>query len=410
MRMRDDLTLLLHRVDAALAESRGVVPDTELDSLASLAGDVRTRLAFPDDLALVALAGGTGSGKSSLLNALVGEDVAETGGLRPTTAAALAVVPSGREPSVQAFFDALGIERRHGWEGTESLCLIDLPDTDSVEVDHRHTVEAMLPAVDLIVWVVDPEKYRDAALHLGLIDDLKGYASQFAFVLNQVDRLAEPDRAAVAEDFSAVLARDGIRKPRIFLTSAAPPLGPPEGIDELRSYLERRARAKPAVEKLIIDLTEAGEHLARATGGGTSLDFEDRWASESAAAIEKGLGGAVAAAGHRLSAFVESLATPATGDLAPSIRALAAEVPAVLARAFGTAPVPPAESSGGGILRRVRSGALDPAEETRRGHVRRVLDDGIAAPLRRLLERRARATAAIADLVLILADNQSPGG
>src|SRR5690606_39514054 len=94
----------------------------------------------PEDTIVAALAGGTGSGKSSLFNEIVGTDAAPVGEIRPTTSEPVAAVPDRMKTSFDAYLDHLGIERRVTHPRT-GFCLIDLPDTDSVVVAHRRSEE-----------------------------------------------------------------------------------------------------------------------------------------------------------------------------------------------------------------------------------------------------------------------------
>ena len=195
--MHDALVGLLDKVDTAVAESAGALDRTEVESVAVLARATRVRLAYPDSIVVVALAGGTGSGKSSLANAIAGEEVALTGGIRPVTSEPLALVPADGAEALDGFLDELGISDRVRHDGPSWLCLIDLPDNDSVELDHRHRVDALLPRVDMVAWVTDPEKYRDAVLHHQYISEMSRYQEQFVFVLNQIDRLDPEDVGVV---------------------------------------------------------------------------------------------------------------------------------------------------------------------------------------------------------------------
>lgn len=231
------------------------------------AADARARLSR--DYTTVAIAGATGSGKSSLFNTLAGTRLSQTGMRRPTTSVPLACsweVP-GAGPA-DGLLDRLGIQpsaRRRmrpesDWTGRideaarsdlEGLILLDLPDHDSAAKGHREQVERLLRLVDAVVWVVDPEKYADAMLHERYLRPLAGHAEVTFVVLNQTDRLPGDATDAVLNDLRRLLDEDGMAlgeygEPgaRVLATSAADG----EGIEELRAELaqfvaERRAAA-----------------------------------------------------------------------------------------------------------------------------------------------------------------------
>ncbi len=168
---------------------------------------VDRRLALSGAATVVALAGATGSGKSSLFNALSGTDLATVGVRRPTTAR--------RWPRPGA-----DVARGRCWTGCRSrggtrsparagdldgLVLLDLPDHDSTEVAHRIEVDRLVQLVDVLVWVVDPQKYADAALHDRYLKPLAGHADVMIVVLNQVDRLTTVERDACLSDLRRLL-------------------------------------------------------------------------------------------------------------------------------------------------------------------------------------------------------------
>ena len=112
---------------------------------------------------------------------------------RPTTSTALAC--SLGEDSAEELLDWLAVPRRHALEadprlaaGLDGLVLLDLPDHDSTEVAHRLEVDRLVQLVDMLVWVVDPQKYADAALHERYLRPLASHADVMMVVLNQVDR------------------------------------------------------------------------------------------------------------------------------------------------------------------------------------------------------------------------------
>ena len=276
--MHDSLVGLLDKADAAVAHSAGVLDPEVVESLALRAGNTRARLSYPEWIVVAALAGGTGSGKSSLLNAFAGEDVALTGAIRPMTSTPLALVPERAETMLGGFLDELGIPDRVLHRGPEWLCLIDLPDNDSVEVSHRHTVDAILPLVDVVAWVTDPEKYRDASLHHGYVERLARYQEQFLFVLNQTDRLSQGDVDGVAADFREALEQDGISAPEIVLMAADPVAGPPVGIeafvDSLDAALDRR---RVVQRKALADLAGVASEMVRSSSDATWPGSLPRW-------------------------------------------------------------------------------------------------------------------------------------
>ena len=231
--MHDAISDLFLRIDLAIAESAGVVADEELRALLDMRTVIESRLAQPDDVLLVAIAGGTGSGKSSLVNALAGEELVETGGIRPTTLAPLAVAASSTAGALAQSLTSSGVgiavaERLPPW-----LVLIDLPDTDSVAVSHGKVADSVLARVDVVIWVVDPEKYGDASLHHSYLRRWSDYQSQHVYVLNQMDRLPPDSRSEVAADFVRVLGESGVEVPVVVSTIAATVGSPPEGVDRL---------------------------------------------------------------------------------------------------------------------------------------------------------------------------------
>ena len=299
--MHDALVGLLDKVDTAVAESVGALDRTEVESVAALARATRVRLAYPDSIVVVALAGGTGSGKSSLANAIAGEEVALTGGIRPMTSEPLALVPADGAESLDGFLDELGISDRVEHDGPSWLCLIDLPDNDSVELDHRHRVDALLPRVDMVAWVTDPEKYRDAVLHHQYISEMSRYQEQFVVVLNQIDRLDPEDVEVVVGDLGKALREDGILEPEVIATAASPVAGPPFGVDLLIDSLEAALDRRLAVSrKALADLASASSRLVASSSMAHAVDFERQWADQVRSACDLAIAGRAAGGGHDL--------------------------------------------------------------------------------------------------------------
>ncbi len=402
--MTGELAAVLDALDLAVGRAAAVLDEDELQPAARAARAVRDRRGYVGGTLVLALAGGTGSGKSSLLNALADSHVASVSAIRPHTDAPLAWHPADAEPGLQTLFDRCGIEKRVPQDRLSGVALVDLPDHDSIVGSHRATVEALLPEVDGVIWVLDPQKYRDRSTHHDFIEPLIDYQDQFTFVLNQVDRVAAVDE--VAADARASLQATGVTDPQVFVTAADPAHGPPQGIAELRDYLTARLDTKQmALGKLLTDIKRAGDELAGRAGiaAGGSLAFDERWGDISERAAE-----ALAADGPptlhdtscRIADFTAALSVQAGGDFGRRLRDafplgwLESEVDAAYA-AWLAQPAPPERRR---WFRR-RSGpprppAADLAAE---------LDERIGEPLRRRLFDRALLGATLASFRIELA-------
>ncbi|NHZ70547.1 MAG: hypothetical protein GWP18_02780 [Proteobacteria bacterium] len=246
-----DLRELLDLADIAIARSEGVLSVDERRSIAETASRVRLRAGYIGEGLVVALAGGTGSGKSSLLNALVREDVAPVGIVRPTTTTAVAAVPADGVVLGRLVSD-LGIGQVIRTTNEQQIVYVDLPDFDSIEEAHRQIVDEVLPVVDAVVWVLDPEKYSDPVIHDEFLGLLGRYSRQFIFALNQVDRV-QGEAGSVATDLERRLVADGIEDPVVVLTTAKGHID----IGGLEAAIESRLDAKrTALSKLAVDLTQ----------------------------------------------------------------------------------------------------------------------------------------------------------
>ncbi|WP_240779752.1 YfjP family GTPase, partial [Nonomuraea zeae] len=247
---------------------------------------VRRRLSI--DHTVAALAGATGSGKSSLYNALAGEELADVGVTRPTTSTAQAALWDGEGSG--PLLDWLDIPQRHSTT-TEAdfsgLVLLDLPDHDSIRLSHRLEVDRLVELVDLLVWVVDPQKYADAALHERYLRPLAGHRDVMLVVLNQVDRLPAQAVERCLRDLRRLLDEDGLTGVPVLAVSARTGTG----LNELRTLLgDRVSERKSWSARLAADITAAADHLATAgpaTGEGQvarSWSREVKGADDAAAA------------------------------------------------------------------------------------------------------------------------------
>jgi GTP-binding protein EngB required for normal cell division len=266
---RADLPGMLTALDDAVEALEGRVADPRLvDRARAVSTRAGERLRLSGEHTVVALAGSTGSGKSSLFNVLSGADLSPVGVRRPTTSKAYASVwgSDGAAPLVQW----LGVPRRqthwrHGPGLREEdlgelagLVLLDLPDHDSTALEHQLEVDRLVELVDLLVWVVDPQKYADEVLHERYLRRLAGHQAVTVVVLNQVDTINPFAAAECAEDLRRLLDADGLRRSPVLTCSARTGAG----VDALQALLvdavsKRRARN----DRLVADVEDIAEKL-----------------------------------------------------------------------------------------------------------------------------------------------------
>lgn len=253
----------------ALAEAVELCRGRSSDEVVGAASDVvkraGERIAISGDHTVVAIGGATGSGKSATFNALTGTQLAKSGVTRPTTSDPMGVAWGSELPT--KLMDWLDIPKRHliasGDGPLTNLVLIDLPDHDSTEKLHRMTVDRMVPLVDMLIWIVDPQKYADAALHDGYLKPLAPYADVMVVVLNQADRLAPEQLTKAMTDLRALLDSEGLKATPLMAMSALTGAGVPE----LRSLLERVVRDKTmSAKRYATDVTERAQALGRTLG------------------------------------------------------------------------------------------------------------------------------------------------
>lgn len=275
---RRDLTDEVRDLDRAVDLCRGRIDDDVQRRAQAVTHHADQRLALSGGYTVVALAGATGSGKSSTFNALAGHEFAEPGIRRPTTSQALAAYWSDVPPT--QFLDWLQVTRRvqvPERDAFDGLVLLDLPDHDSTEVSHQLEVDRLITMVDLMVWVVDPQKYADAALHDGYLRGLSSHSAVMTVVLNQIDRLTEEQRTSCIRDLRHVLDDEGLARTEILPVSTLTG----EGMDRLRQHLAEAVSSRTAMaNRLEADISRVAQQMRGQVGDGGATTVSGRQADE----------------------------------------------------------------------------------------------------------------------------------
>lgn len=168
---------------------------------------------------LIVVGGSTGSGKSTLVNSLVGRNVSRAGAVRPTTRCPVLVC----SPHARAWFTSERVLPRlakHVGEGESpgavtiavddfwrpGIAVLDAPDIDSVEESNRRLAAELLDGADLWIFVTSAARYADAVAWTHL-EEAARRGLRVAIVLNRVPGGA---RGEISADLAALAERRGL--------------------------------------------------------------------------------------------------------------------------------------------------------------------------------------------------------
>ncbi|GAA1347786.1 GTPase family protein [Falsarthrobacter nasiphocae] len=299
-RTESDLASRLESLEEARALGEDRLSGELLERAARVSSAAGERRRLSSEHTVVGFFGATGSGKSTLFNAVVEEEVARTAATRPTTSQPLAMI-WGREGS-EPLLDWLGVTDRRfrpdgevlhsterGSQNPSGLILLDLPDFDSTERANREVAERLAGQVDVLVWVMDPQKYADASVHLDFIRPLAGHGSVMLAVLNQIDRLPPGEVDHVVASLQGLLRQDGVTGVEVIPASARTG----QNVDRVRNGIRRFADAKDAADaRLAADVDAAARDLASSGTGepaGVTKKSVEGLSTELAAAARVGV-------------------------------------------------------------------------------------------------------------------------
>ena len=274
--LREREIKLISSIAESLAGLEGAAED-DRRRLGDVAQDLR------DMFFIVSVIGEFNAGKSSFINALIGETLLPTG-IKPTTEYIELIryaAQANRKPVLRA--DGLR-EWTHPNIGADGVAIVDTPGSGSVFQKHEQTAKAFLHRSDLVIFVIAAKRAfgESERLYLELARD---YGKKIILVLNQVDLLTPAEQAEVRK-FVAERVQESLNsRPLLFMTSSKRYFENPDddesGILAVRAHLRGLyQQAPPAKQKLLTQLAtaerilQAAQQTVQAKREDVSLDVQ----------------------------------------------------------------------------------------------------------------------------------------
>jgi small GTP-binding protein len=168
-------------------------------------------------LFLLVIAGEFNSGKSSFINALLGERVLPEG-VTPTTDR-INVLRHGLEVSEQ-LREAYLLERTHPADVLREINIVDTPGTNAIIRRHEELTRDFVPRSDLVLFVTSADRPFTES-ERGFLEQIRQWGKKIVFIVNKVDILTRPEEREevvryVSEHAAALLGEP----PQIFAVSA----------------------------------------------------------------------------------------------------------------------------------------------------------------------------------------------
>lgn len=255
--LREEEIRLLTDIGSTLAEM-GESAQEDRQRLLDVANDLR------DMFFLVVIIGEFNAGKSSFINALLGDSLLPTG-ITPTTEAIelihygdLERKPTMREDGIRVW--------SHPNTGAPGVALVDTPGTGSVFQKHETVAKSFLHRSDLVIFVISAKR-AFAETERMYLEVAKNYGKKIVLVINQIDLLQPKEQVEVRRFIEQQASELLDIRPLVFMVSARESLnaknngsavGDPGGIDAVRAHLRGVLNeAPPAQQKLLAQLDMA---------------------------------------------------------------------------------------------------------------------------------------------------------
>ncbi|MCE2669533.1 MAG: GTP-binding protein [Microcystis sp.] len=257
---RNSLSKLVDRLDLTSIEKIGL--EAEIDHLVALLEKL--------DRSLIQIAafGLVGRGKSSILNALVGQEIFTTGPLHGVTRTIKGV---NWQLSSDDTFPNLARLTLNG-QGNAQVQLLDTPGIDEVDGQTREILACQVAQqVDLILFIISGDMTK---VEFSALAKLREAGKPMILVFNKIDQYPEVDRLAIYEKIASERVKELLSPDEIVMVAASPLLT--DTVKEQDGRLKtQRFRGKPQIEALKLKILEILEREGKSLVALNSMLYAD---------------------------------------------------------------------------------------------------------------------------------------
>ncbi|AOC51961.1 hypothetical protein amyaer_1224 [Microcystis aeruginosa NIES-2481] len=257
---RNSLSKLVERLDLTSIEKIGL--EAEIDRLVALLEKL--------DRSLIQIAafGLVGRGKSSILNALVGQEIFTTGPLHGVTRTIEGV---NWQLSSDDTFPNLARLTLNG-QGNAQVQLLDTPGIDEVDGQTREILACQVAQqVDLILFIISGDMTK---VEFSALAKLREAGKPMILVFNKIDQYPEVDRLAIYEKIASERVKELLSPDEIVMVAASPLLTETVKAQDGRLKTQR-FRGKPQIEALKLKILEILEREGKSLVALNSMLYAD---------------------------------------------------------------------------------------------------------------------------------------
>lgn len=241
-----------------------------LDAKSDDLEDLRNAQEDLDGIFMLVVTGEYNSGKSTLLNALLGHQVMPEG-VTPTTDRVTIVTYGEEERDLEE--SAWLVKRSYPADLLRDLALVDTPGTNAIIKRHQELTERFIPRADLVLFVTSADRpFTESEREF--LELISGWGKKITIVVNKIDILESSEERLKVLEFVREHARETLGvTPQVFGVSArkayrARRAGTPDelagtGLPELESYIEASLYGGERLRIKLLSPLGVAENLAR---------------------------------------------------------------------------------------------------------------------------------------------------